>query len=299
MKNSSLVCVLLCAAASAANSSDSAVSFAGQASLGGLHNSSLVVAELDKVAAQADNALSANVNLQGKWQASDKLKAQANYQYSRKDYQELNDYDLDIHQFGLDVEYDFKAFSLGVRHDLAKASLAGDDFLQLNLTSLYAAKFLKPDLYVRGALNFKDKKFAQITQRDADNQGVNLSVFQFFQAGKTMLSLGLSAEQEQAADAQFDYDNWGLNSKVSHKFDLLGQENKLQFGWRYQTSNYQAQGNAAARADTLINYEAQWQIAVHAKVNLVSKVEHGISHSTLDSLNYSQTLGSVQVEVNF
>ena len=39
-----------------------------------------------------------------------------------------------------------------------------------------------------------------------------------------MLSFGLSAEQEQAADAQFDYDNWSLNSKVSHKFDLLGQE---------------------------------------------------------------------------
>ncbi|KXI28195.1 surface lipoprotein assembly modifier [Paraglaciecola hydrolytica] len=306
MKNSILFGVVVYSLTSVAgsaeftNAKDAKVSFAGQASAGWLHNSSLVVAELDKVAAKADNALFANLKFHGKWQVSDKLTSNVNYQYSRKDYQELNDYDLDIHQFGIDAQYDFSAVSVGLRHDLAKASLAGEGFLDLNISSVYLAKFINPELYVRGALNFKDKKFAQITQRDADNEGVNVSVFQFFQGGRTMLSGGLSVESEDAIDSQYDYDNWGINTKASHKFDMFGVANQVQLSWRYQASDYQQpNNNNELRADSLINYEAQWQIAVHAKVNLVSKVEHGISHSTLDSLNYTQTVGSLQVEVNF
>lgn len=302
MKTSHFLAVLLSLSASAysvAQAPDKR--FEAQASLGILNNSTLVVAELDQVSNEQDMAFTFHAKLAGQWQARPALKLQGAYLFARKDYQQFDGYDLDLHQVYVDGQYDFAALSVGIRHDFAYAILQDQAFLRLNQSSLYAAKYITPTTYLRSAFNYKTKHFDSMNARDATNQGVGLNLFQFFNQGSTMLSLGLNVEKEQAVDTQFDFNANSLSAGMSQTFDLLGKTSKLQLAWRYQNNDYaqRLRADDSAREDTQQRYELQWQLALWPQFSVVSKVEYSDYNSTLAALNYTQTVSSISLEANF
>jgi hypothetical protein len=280
---------------------ESAFTHEAQAKLGVLNNSTLVVAELDQVSNQQDVALTMNAKLAGQWRATSALTLQGGYSFARKDFQAFDSYDLDLHQLYVDAQYDFAWLSVGVRHDLAKAILQDEAFLSLNQTSIYTAKYLTTTTYLRSALIYKDKKFDSMASRDATNRGVDLNLFQFFAGGNTMLAFGLSGEQEEALDQQFNYSSNSLNSSVLHKFELFGQASQVQLDWRYRHSTYtdSASNTAPQRKDIQQSIQLQWQQAIWRKMSVVAKVEYSDNQSSLPQLNYAQTISLIELQMTF
>ncbi|MFQ3234847.1 MAG: hypothetical protein ACI9C4_000398 [Paraglaciecola sp.] len=296
---------------SATGATKTSTEFNGSLQAGWAHNSALAVAELDDVSAEQDSGLMLKANINGKWQASEKTVVQGSYGYTSQNYSASDQYDLAIHLAAIDAAYSLSWFDVGVRHDAAFARLDGDSFLRFNQTSLYVAKLIAGNTFVRANSKFKSKKFANAQQRDADSVGAGVDVFYFLSSGDTMLTAGLNVEDESTIDPQFDFDGINVNTKLAHDFLLLGKDSQLSVAWRYQQRDYnqvqdQSQGdplamdeNSLAREDNQHTYQLQWKIHLLPSLALKTEVELGDYRSTIEQQTYTQTVTSISIEANF
>ena len=113
------------------------------------------------------------------------------------------------------------------------ATIRAQDFLDLHQTSLYIAKLINNQFYLRAAANLQDKTFANLSERNANNRGASADAFVFFNQGKSFVSLGVASEKENAKTHQFDYTGNSIKARVSHKFMIGEKEQKVQLGYRY------------------------------------------------------------------
>jgi hypothetical protein len=298
-----------CAAAESADSTG----FNASVEAGWSQNSALTVAELDDVSTEQDSGLMLKANINGKWQVSEKTSLKSSYSYTSQNYNASDQYDLSIHLGAIDAAYSLALFDVGVRHDVAFASLDGDSFLRFNQTSLYVAKLIGGNTFVRANSKFKTKQFANAQQRDADSFGGGVDVFYFLSSGDTMLTAGVNVEDESASDAQFDFDGLNFNTKLAHDFLVLGKESKLSIAWRFQKRGYDpAPAPAPEQADPLAMdenlltrednqhiYKLQWQINFLPSLALKTQVEYGDYSSTIEQQTYAQTVTSISIAANF
>lgn len=282
------------------------VTFNGEVSLGVISNSALSVDELDEVSAQSDSGLQKTAAVTGLLKVNDKAKLSASYRYNEKDYNEFDAFDLALHQVSLDASYQWHEKDLGLRYDGAKAKLAGDSFLTFHQASIYLGTFLQPQTFLRTSAKIKSKKFAVITNRNADAFGASAELFHFINDGDTMFMLGVSADKETAIDDQFTYNGYGVSTKLSQKFELFGLAQKAAISWRFQSKNYQAYRNEdrpsqlESKEDEHRNiFQVQWQLDFNKYLALVSNLEYGDYRSQLDSQTYSQTLSSLSIKAQF
>ena len=290
------------------------IEFHASAETGWSSNSALTVAELDEVSTQSDSGMLLKANLSGKWQMSNKMQLQSNYSYKNQNFTDTNQYDLSMHLASIDANYALSWLTLGMRHDLAIASLDGDRFLRFNQSSLYGLKTLNAKTVIRANGNIKTKSFVNAEHRDAQSLGAGLDVFYFINAGDTMFSSGMNVEEESAVDPQFDFIGLNINSKLSHKFMLLGKNSQLSIAWRYQTRDYkqiatdpqiidnkpiEQNESESIREDHQHVYQLQWQINLLANLAFKTEVEFGDYQSTLAQQTYQQTVTSFSLEASF
>lgn len=282
------------------------VSVKGEVSLGIINNSALSVDELDEVSSQGDSGLEKTAAVTGLWKINDKAKLAASYRYNAQDYHEFDAFDLALHQVSVDASYQWNKKDFGLRYDGAKANLAGDNFLTFQQTSVYLGTFLQPQTFLRTSAKIKRKTFAVITDRNADGIGASAELFHFINDGNTMFMLGVSADKETASNAQFNYSGYGINTKLSQKFELFGLAQKAVISWRFQSKDFQAFNNedmpdqSSAKTDEHKNvFKAQWQLAFNQHLALISDIEYGDYRSQLDSQTYSQTTSSLSIKAQF
>ncbi|XQF93474.1 hypothetical protein ACOBV9_06185 [Pseudoalteromonas espejiana] len=111
------------------------------AEVGVLSNSALSVQELDDISSQSDSGIKTAAGVNAKWQLTKSVKLTSSYKFEQQDYDEFDQYDLDLHQYGLDGSYSFNSHEVGVRYDGAKANVDGDTFLHFNQASAYYGHF--------------------------------------------------------------------------------------------------------------------------------------------------------------
>ena len=282
------------------------VSVKGDISIGIINNSALSVDELDEVTAEGDSGIEKTASLTGLWQVNDKMKVSSSYRYNEQDYNEFDAFDLALHQVSVDSSYKWQSKEIGLRYDGAKAKLAGETFLTFQQASIYLGTFLQPQTFLRTSAKVKSKQFADISSRDADAFGVNAELFHFINDGSTMFMLGLSADKETATDEQFNYNGFGVSTKVSQKFELFGLAQKAAIAWRFQSKDFKAyrtdemSSDMESKADEHRNIvQAQWQLDFNEHLALVSNLEYGDYSSQLDSQTYSQTLSTFAIKAQF
>lgn len=282
------------------------LSIKGEVSLGIISNSALSVDELDEVSSQGDSGLEKTAAVTGLWKVNDKAKIAASYRYNEQNYHEFDAFDLALHQVSVDASYQWRKKDLGLRFDGAKAKLAGETFLTFQQASIYLGTFLQPQTFLRTSAKIKSKEFAVMSSRNADAFGASADLFHFINDGNTMFMLGVSADKETATDAQFNYSGYGINTKLSQKFELFGLAQKAAIGWRFQSKDYQPysvdelSSQEKSKADEHRNiFQAQWQLEFTKHLVLTSNLEYGDYRSQLDSQTYSQTLSSLSIKAQF
>lgn len=278
----------------------------GEASLALINNSALSVDELDEVSSKGDSGIEKNAAITGVWQVKNKSKITSSYRYNDKDYREFDAFDLALHQVSVDGSYKWRNKDIGIRFDGAKANLAGESFLTFRQTSIYLGAFLQPETFLRTSAKIKNKAFATVKNRNANAFGASAELFHFVNNGKTMFMFGLSADKENATDTQYSYQGYGINTKVSQKFELFGLAQKAAIAWRFQSKDFesindsQMQNQTVTKADENRNIiQAQWQLIFNKHLALVSQLEYGDYRSQLASQTYQQTLSSLAIKAQF
>lgn len=296
---------MLCAGApfAAAQSTQTTEPFtvSGALAVGAEHNNNLSVAELESASGQSDTAatLDGSVNLQ--WQATPKFTVESGYSYTMSRYQDIDSFDLDLHLLFADVAYDFGAFTLGGNHYYALADLGGDGFLDLKQSSLYAGKLFGQNWYLRGALNTSDKNFDNFDQRDADNDGVSVDLYRFFNQGRSNVTLGYAREEEDTLGPSFDYTADTLRLRLSHRFQLASREATLQLGYRYQDRDYAAPTPSIGvpRDDSQRVADARIEVKLLGELAFVGRIEQGDYRSRLATADFSDRRIAAQLRYSF
>ncbi|GAA6186816.1 hypothetical protein [Aliiglaciecola sp. NS0011-25] len=284
----------------------SAFTFSGKADASAIYNSALSVDELDDVSTQSDSGQKLNAMLQGKWKINDKAQVTSRYAYSQQRYNQYSQYDLELHQFSLDGSYKFTQREFGLRFDGAKARLETGTFLDFQQMSVYLGTFIQPETFLRTSLKFKNKSFTQLYERDANGFGASADLFHFLNNANTMLMIGLSGEIENAHDNQFNYWAAGLNTKLTHKFDMFGLASKVGIGWRYQYKDYESVEVSDLQASYNIQrdenrqvIQADWVLNIFDNLSVVTEVQRGDYKSKVESLTYQQNIASLGLNYTF
>lgn len=264
-------------------------------------DSNLNVVELDKASSESDIALLLNAKANGCWKPNEKLSVSGGYSYSAKTYREQEEFNLQIHQLSADMNYAFDLATVGANHYYAKAILDTKGFLDLHQTSLYIAKLINNQFYLRVAANLQDKNFDDLSNRNASNRGASADAFVFFNLGRSFASLGVASERENAKARQFDYTGNGVKVRVSHQFMIGKKEQKVQLGYRYLQRDYSGvtQEINAERYDKAGVLDASWDVSLSKNVVLEARVESGKYSSNLPSADYQDNRVSVQVKWKF
>ena len=259
------------------------------------YDSTLSVEELDRSTDQSDTARLLKGKLEGQWGATEALTLRGGYSYLGKSYHDNGDFDFDIHQFFGDAAYDLGAFTVGASHHFATAALDGDDLLDLHQSSLYVSRLFDERLFLRLAGNFRDKAFDGRPERDADGAGVDGDVYLFFNEAKSFVSVGISADREDAEGPQFDYEGIGVKAKAHNKFRFLGKPSEVALSYRYTDRDYDSitPEIGAKRNDRRQTTRLEWEVEMVPHLDVVSALEYGDYDSNLDSSNYSESLASV------
>jgi len=280
---------------------DAPLTFSGTLSAGAEYNSNVSVAELESASGQSDVAAIVDAGLDADWQVSDQLNINGGYSFSSQRYQDFDAFDLDMHMLFGDISYDFEAFTVGTSHYFADADLGGNEFLQLNQTSIYAGKLLSEQWYLRGAFNIVDKSFTGFEARDADTEGVSLDAFWFFNQGRSSLTFGYAYDDESTRDPAFAYQADTVRVRYSNAFSLFGKDSEVELGLRNQLRDYQANTPSigAPRDDSQLFVDASLKMAVLPRLAVVGKIERGDFDSRLASANYSEERASLSLEYDF
>lgn len=275
--------------------------FSGSVAIGAEHNDNLSVTQLEVASGQADTALTTDASISLLWKPVKKLTAETGYSYTMSRYQELDNYDLDMHLLFADLSYEFELFTLGTNYYFADADLGGDSFLKLDQYSVYAGKLIGDAWYLRGAVNFSEKTFNGFTSRDADNDGFSMDAYHFFNQGRSSVSVGYAYEDENTRGAAFAYAANTLRLKLNHSFMLGSREAELQLGYRRQDRSYDniTPSINAERDDTQNVIDARLEIPVVDKLALLTRWEHGDYSSNLPSADYKDNRISLALEYSF
>lgn len=287
----SLVAAIVCTNATLASGEPAQTKLDAELDVSLEYNSSLAVEELDRATNEGDTAALVNGKLNGQWGITDRSTLQGGYSYLLKNYQDNNDFDMAIHQLSVDGSHDFDLLTVGANHFFAKAELDGDDFLDLNQSSIYGSKLFDQRIFVRAAADFRDKEFDDRPERNADSQGLGSDVYVFFNNAKTYVSVGINGEREDARAAELNYDGLTFKSKVSNKFQVMDRNSQLALSYRYVDRDYDNTDPliGSARRDRRHTTRLEWEVELIPHLDVVSAVEYGDYSSNLDSADYSDT----------
>lgn len=278
-----------------------AVDLTWEVNSGVKHDNTLTVAELDQVSKQSDVALTLQAEAKVKWQITPKLTLKSTASYQINDYQKYSTYDLNIAKIDFDLDYRLADSTIGTSYYFVDAELDKAGFLQFSQNSIYWSKLYNQRYLLRFSTDSKKKEFANLTERDASSFSMSNQHFFFFNQAKSFVSLNLTTDNENAQNNQFDFRGLGVRALYSHSFVGWQHEQQLQLGWQYNKRDYQQAGTEEQpqRKDNSQVIDASWLFNLTPTWSLNSKVEYGNYQSTLESLNYDETITSLTLKGKF
>lgn len=297
---------------------DDSVRLSGHLEGGFQHDSNVTVDELNTSSDQSDEAWVFDTGLEGVLKPVDPLNVTLGYSLSGTRYQNLDQFDQDIHLLSADVSYDFDPITLGTSYHYSHATLGSDAFLDFRRASVYLGSLIGEDVYLLASLQDKRKEFDESDARDADIRGVSLDSFFFFNQARSHLLLGLDGDREDAEANAYDNDLLRVRVALVHKFTLAGEENRLRFGWRYEDREYDEatvsgsdpllndpltgdlrERSTDRRADKARILEASWRIGLNDVFSVEPSISHGNYTSNVDSADYDKTVAGITLRAGF
>lgn len=291
----------LLAAAAQAQTTDSPFTFSGSLQAGTEYNSNVSVSELESASGESDMAAALDASVDMNWKASERVSVDAGYSLTSRQYDDFDDFDLDMHLLYGDLSYQLDQVTLGTNYYFADAQLGGDDFLTLKQSSLYAGRLFDERFYLRGALNVADKDFDGFEGRDADTQGVSLDAFWFFNQGMSTWVLGYSFDDEDARTPAFAYEADTVRTRYTHRFVWNGRESSVQLGGRAQLRDYIGITPAigAPRDDKQYVLDARIEVKLMPWLAVIGELERGDYHSRLATADYRENRIGAGFELSF
>lgn len=286
----------------AQDSEESDFSWSGRVGASAENHSNVSVTEIESTTGEGDSAVLLEAGLDASWALSEQFTLDAGYSFTDRRFDQFSEFDLRIHLAYLDLSYEYGDYTFGGNHYFADAHVDSSEFLTLNQSSLYAARFIGNQLYLRAALNQARKRFNDFSERSASSNGLSTDLFIFSSDVKRFVSLGLTYTDEDANSQEFSYQSWQARARLSQRFQLFSRDARAQLSGRWEERNYVGVSGLlpeTPREDTQIIAEANLEVALNTWLNLVGELERGRYRSNLALADYAETRAGLGLRVDF
>lgn len=286
----------------AQDAEESDFSWSGRVGASAESHSNVSVTEIESTTGEADNAMLFEAGVDASWALSEQLTLDAGYSFTDRSFDEFSEFDLRIHLTYLDLSYESGDYTFGGSHYYADALVDSSGFLSLNQSSLYAARFIGSQVYLRGALNQTRKSFSQFTERSATSNGMSTDIFVFSSDVKRFISLGLSYTDEDANSREFSYLSWQARGRLSQRFQLFSRDARAQFSASWEERDYEGVSSLlpqTPREDTQLIAEGNFELAMTSWLKLVAELERGRYRSNVAIADYAETRVAIGLRLDF
>lgn len=275
--------------------------FEARAAAGFLYDSNVSLSELDQSSSQADQALLLDFGVGVNIPFGQHLKLSADYDFSRTQYQELSQFDLDLHQVVATLGYQDRFFDASISGNYFNAVLAGDGYLNLTQAGGSLGYLFRQTLYLRGAYTVSQKDFADYPQRDSDNTELRTDAYYLLDGMHRYVSLGYSAVNEDALGPEYDYQGAIARLAYGHKLVMGERPLKLKAQLRLEERDYDniTPSIGELRQDQRWGAGLSANLPLSTHLNLLGEVNYNDNQSNLASANYDETTFSLSLGANF
>ena len=299
IQTSSLALAALATAAPAKSEEATNLSFEASAGIAG--DSNVGVPDLDRNSDEGDVALLLRTKIQLDVKPSDKLVLRGGYEVRQTSYQDFGGFDLTTHRSFAEAEYDFDGVKAGVMANLVHARLDGDGYLDYAQISPNLSKLFGDSLFLRAAYMRTEKDFKTADGRDASGDAGRVDAFYFLDGTRQYVTFGGEAGSEDAESDLFDLDHVSAKGGYVQRFNVFGSGAKMKLGAEVEQRDYKAVDPVIAdrREDRIVSATSDLEVAIYGPLSMDLGYEYRDRSSNLDSADYDEHVGSVELKVSF
>ena len=275
------------------------LSFEAGAGISG--DSNVGVPDLDQNTDQGDIALLLRGKTQLDLHPTDKLVLRGGYELMQTSYQDFDEFDLQTHRGFAEAEYDFDLVKAGVLANYVHARLDDEGYLDYTQVSPNISRLFGEHLFLRAAYVRTEKDFKTSDGRDSTGDAGRLDAFIFMDGTRQYLTLGGQLGEEDAEADQFDFKTGTAKARYIQRIGLLGRKAKLRVGAEYEQRDYDniTPLIGVRREDRITSADGDLEIPLHGPLAMDLGYEYRDRQSNLDSADYDEHVGSVELKVSF
>jgi hypothetical protein len=265
------------------------------------YDSNVAVLELDTSTNAGDRSLLLDFGVGYDKPDRGRFDLQAGYDFSQSLHDDFDSFDVRIHRGSGTLSYDLGPTDIGVTLQHAYAELDGDEFLTLQQVAPYVSRLVGRRLFLRFAYARSDKDFAGNPLRSAKADGLSADAYVFVDGLRTYLVFGYRLDDENALDAQFDYDGDVLRAQLVKRLEAHERELTLRTSLRFESRDYEAPTPSIGtpRRDDRRQLEVSLDVPIGERTTAQVVYEHADNASNLPSVDFTENVVSLKFRARF
>lgn len=293
-----LGCLLIATASLAAESKPG---FTFDANVGYVNDNNVGIADLDTNSGTADTARTYGAALKATLPVSRRFVSRFGYDYNDTSYQELSEFDVGLHHLFAELTWKPSLLDASINGEAFKATLDGDDYLDLVQVTPSLSRLIGNRVYLRGAYTHATKNYELLVGRNAINDAYRADMYVLIDNMDRYIALGVQSGTEDADDPAFDYRSLRVNMTYGHTFAVASRDLKVKTSLSHEGRRYANEDESIGgfRHDLRLRLRvgAEWQIFEH--IGLASHVEYTDIRSNLESAALDKTVYGVALNASF
>lgn len=290
---------LMVSTASLAEESKPGFSF--DANVGYVNDNNVGIADLDTNSGVADTARTYGVAIKATLPVSRRFVSRFGYDYNDTAYQQLTQFDLGLQHLFAELTWKPSLLDASINAETFKATLDGDDFLDLVQVTPSIARLIGNRVYLRGAYTHATKRYESLVGRNAINDAYRADLYVLIDNMDRYIALGVQSGTEDSDDPAFDYRSLRVNMTYGHTFAVASRDLKLKTSLSHEGRRYVNEDESidGLRHDLRLRLRvgADWQIFEH--FSLASHVEYTDIRSNLESAALDKTVFGFALNASF
>ena len=202
------------------------------------YDSNVSVEAADVFTRRGDEALNLGASARYRLPNLGKINVTMGYDFDQSLYEDLKDYNLQIHTVSLSASLPLGEASFSSDYRYFHMRLGNAPFLDMHMITPAVGRFVTRALYMRAGYSYIDKSFATANNLDAQTHGLEAGAFYFFQKKRGYISLTGRYEGETTRDPALSYDAVQLSTRVQIATDTWLQDSKLRLSFAYRSRDY-------------------------------------------------------------
>jgi len=261
------------------------------------YDSNVTVEQADVITRKGDALLTLGASAKYRLPSVGKLDMTAGYDFEQNFYEDLKEYNLQIHNLALSANTRFAKAGVSTDYRYFHMRLGNDPFLDMHMITPAIGSFVTRDMYMRVGYTYFDKDFALANRLDAQSHAADLGVYYFFHKKRSYAHVNGRYESESTRDPALAYDSLQISAKVQLATDSLLKNSKLRLGVAFRERNYRypTLSIGVPRMERRYSFSVGAEIPLGSKFILKPEYRWADRNSNYIFTNYTEDTASIML----